>query len=139
MWICSRVQKYFRRIKKWMSQNPMVLDKSAFPDLEESDCYTGPFSRARIHQWVPISFLPSPLFFKLFFSYLIFLAMPCGILVPRPGIEPRPLAVKAWSLNHWTMPGNTPPTSHHLLKSPFCSLRHWLSRLLHTTLSIMEQ
>ncbi|EQB79203.1 anoctamin 3 [Camelus ferus] len=30
----------------------MVLDKSAFPDLEESDCYTGPFSRARIHHFI---------------------------------------------------------------------------------------
>ncbi|KAB0348291.1 hypothetical protein FD754_013148 [Muntiacus muntjak] len=48
----GRVQKYFRRIKKWMSQNPMVLDKSAFPDLEDSDCYTGPFSRARIHHFI---------------------------------------------------------------------------------------
>ena len=26
----------------------------------------------------------------------------CGILVPRPGIESRPTAVKALSLNHWT-------------------------------------
>ena len=26
----------------------------------------------------------------------------CGILVPRPGIEPMHLAVEAWSLNHWT-------------------------------------
>ncbi|KAF3821950.1 hypothetical protein GH733_007324 [Mirounga leonina] len=42
----------FRRIKKWMSQNPMVLDKSAFPNLQESDCYTGPFSRARIHHFI---------------------------------------------------------------------------------------
>ena len=25
----------------------------------------------------------------------------CGILVPQPGIEPRPLAVSAWSPNHW--------------------------------------
>ncbi|ELW48950.1 Anoctamin-3 [Tupaia chinensis] len=48
----GRMQSYFRRIKKWMSQNPMVLDKSAFPDLEESDCYTGPFSRARIHHFI---------------------------------------------------------------------------------------
>ncbi|KAL6087732.1 hypothetical protein STEG23_027142, partial [Scotinomys teguina] len=48
----SRVQTYFKRIKKWMSQNPMVLDKSAFPELEESDCYTGPFSRARIHHFI---------------------------------------------------------------------------------------
>ena len=26
----------------------------------------------------------------------------CGILVPQPGIEPRPLAVKEQSPNHWT-------------------------------------
>ena len=26
----------------------------------------------------------------------------CGILVPQAGIEPRPLALVAWSLNHWT-------------------------------------
>ena len=26
----------------------------------------------------------------------------CGILLPRPGIEPQPSAVKAWSPNHWT-------------------------------------
>ena len=27
----------------------------------------------------------------------------CGIVVPQPGIEPRPLSVKAWSPNHWTI------------------------------------
>ena len=26
----------------------------------------------------------------------------CRILVPRPGIEPAPLAVKAWNPNYWT-------------------------------------
>ena len=26
----------------------------------------------------------------------------CGILVLRPGIEPMPPAVEAWSSNHWT-------------------------------------
>ena len=26
----------------------------------------------------------------------------CGISVPWPGIEPRPLAVKVWSSNHWS-------------------------------------
>ena len=25
----------------------------------------------------------------------------CGILLPRPGIEPVPSAMKAWSPNHW--------------------------------------
>ena len=27
----------------------------------------------------------------------------CGILVPRPGVEPPPPALGAWSLNHWTL------------------------------------
>ena len=31
--------------------------------------------------------------------------MACGILVPRPGIEPGPLAVRVWSPNHWTARG----------------------------------
>ena len=26
----------------------------------------------------------------------------CGILVPRPGIEPMPPAMEAWRLSHWT-------------------------------------
>ena len=33
---------------------------------------------------------------------LFFLATPCGISVPRPGIELGPTAVKAGSPNHWT-------------------------------------
>ena len=28
--------------------------------------------------------------------------MACGILVPRPGIEPSPPALEAQSVNHWT-------------------------------------
>ena len=28
--------------------------------------------------------------------------MACGILVPRPGIEPVHPALEAWSPNHWT-------------------------------------
>ena len=38
--------------------------------------------------------------------YFIFLAAPCEILVPQPGIQPRPLAVKVWSPSHWTV-GNS--------------------------------
>ena len=46
----------------------------------------------------------------------------CGILVPQPGIEPGPLAVKAQSPNHWTskeFPGPTPlslplQATHHM-------------------------
>ena len=36
------------------------------------------------------------------------LGLSCGIwdLVPRPGIEPRPPALRTWSLNHWTIRKN---------------------------------
>ena len=38
------------------------------------------------------------------FFFFFFLPRPaaCGILVPRPGIEPAPPAVEAWSPNHQT-------------------------------------
>ena len=41
---------------------------------------------------------------KMFFGrrFLWPRCMARGILVPQPGIEPVPAAVKAWSLNHWT-------------------------------------
>ena len=44
--------------------------------------------------------------------FFFFLAAPCvyGILVPQPGIEPRPSAMKAQSPNHWTT-GDLPSLS----------------------------
>ena len=36
------------------------------------------------------------------FSFFWPCHMACGILVPQPGIEPRPSKVRAQSLNHWT-------------------------------------
>ena len=35
-------------------------------------------------------------------SFLFLCHPACGILVPQPEIGPVPLAVEAWSLNHWT-------------------------------------
>ncbi|XP_076863663.1 anoctamin-3 isoform X2 [Brachyhypopomus gauderio] len=40
-----------RQVKSWLPRNPMKLDKEALPDLEETDCYTAPFSRARMHHF----------------------------------------------------------------------------------------
>ncbi|KAM4734716.1 anoctamin-3 isoform 4-T4 [Anableps anableps] len=40
-----------QQIKSWLPRNPMKLDKEALPDLEETDCYTAPFSRARMHHF----------------------------------------------------------------------------------------
>ena len=66
-------------------------------------------------------------------NHPLFLRMACGVLVPRPGIEPAPPAVEAQSLNHWTareVPGNHPwclscPAypSHLLL---YCLLLSWV-------------
>ena len=39
---------------------------------------------------------------SLIFFFFLSLPVACGILVPQPGIEPRPSAVKMWSINHWT-------------------------------------
>ena len=45
------------------------------------------------------------LHFYLFILRIVFVSLSgaCGILVPWPGIEPGPSAVKAESLNHWTI------------------------------------
>ena len=47
-----------------------------------------------------------PFSFLFFFFFFFFFGWPhhmaCGILVLRPGIEPRSLVVKVQSLNHWT-------------------------------------
>ncbi|XP_048804208.1 anoctamin-3 isoform X1 [Lagopus muta] len=45
------LQRNMRELKSWLPRNPMKLDKEALPDLEETDCYTAPFSRARIHHF----------------------------------------------------------------------------------------
>ncbi|TRY85854.1 hypothetical protein DNTS_011885 [Danionella cerebrum] len=40
----SCFQHRFQQLKSWLPRNPMKLDKEALPDLEESDCYTAPFT-----------------------------------------------------------------------------------------------
>ncbi|XP_014328349.1 anoctamin-3 isoform X1 [Xiphophorus maculatus] len=47
----SRFHLRCQQIKSWLPKNPMKLDKEALPDLEETDCYTAPFSRARMHHF----------------------------------------------------------------------------------------
>ncbi|XP_036399069.1 anoctamin-3 [Megalops cyprinoides] len=47
----GRFQLRWRQLKSWLPRNPMKLDKEALPDLEETDCYTAPFSRARMHHF----------------------------------------------------------------------------------------
>ena len=42
------------------------------------------------------------LFLSFFLSFFFFGLTACGILVPQPGTEPGPSAVKAQSPKHWT-------------------------------------
>uniref|UniRef100_A0A8D0GCK5 Anoctamin n=1 Tax=Sphenodon punctatus TaxID=8508 RepID=A0A8D0GCK5_SPHPU len=50
-WRSKTMGRNMRELKSWLPRNPMKLDKEALPDLEETDCYTAPFSRARIHHF----------------------------------------------------------------------------------------
>ena len=81
-----------------------------------SDCLRSPFDITLNFVWLSCFFVcmmfqtylvQFPPFFQgpYFFFFLSFFwlcCMACIILVPWPGIEPRPLAVKAWGSNHWT-------------------------------------
>ena len=52
-----------------------------------------------------LNWMPDPqaeVFFVCLFVCFGLCHMACGILVPRPGIEPGPSAVRVWSPNHWT-------------------------------------
>ena len=51
-------------------------------------------------------------FFFFFWSQLA----ACGILVPQLGMEPKPPALGAWSLNHWT----TMEVLRLVIMSPIC-------------------
>ena len=44
---------------------------------------------------------PSIFTFSYFYLFIWSCHMACGILIPGPGMEPRPLAVRAQSPNHW--------------------------------------
>ena len=73
--------------------------------------------------WISLQSLPpsSHSLVKLFVClFLVFWPhhAACGILVPLPGIEPVPPAVKVWSLNHWT----TREIPHFLLCVPLCQI-----------------
>ena len=76
------------------SFKPLLMEGRKLPCLEDTQAalQRGPHSeelRPRPKLVFCGFFLPHP--------------MACGISVPRPGIKPRPLAVKVQRLNHWTI------------------------------------
>ena len=61
--------------------------------VSEEDVNTKPFCNTTL----------TGLFFLFFLVFFLWLqSFSCGILVPLPGIEPRPFVVKALSHNLWT-------------------------------------
>ncbi|XP_048404739.1 anoctamin-4 isoform X3 [Stegostoma tigrinum] len=48
----SRMEKSLSRFRGWLPRKPMKLDKDTLPDLEDTDCYTAPFSQQRIHHFI---------------------------------------------------------------------------------------
>ncbi|XP_032893782.1 anoctamin-4 isoform X2 [Amblyraja radiata] len=50
--LLSRMEKRLRKIRRWFPRKPMRLDKDVMPDLEDTDCYTAPFSQQRIHHFI---------------------------------------------------------------------------------------
>ena len=67
--------------------------------------------RFLVSGFFPLPFISTALLFPLSYLYYLFaffffefVAMlpSMRILVPRPGIEPMPLVVEMWCLNHWT-------------------------------------
>ena len=63
-----------------------------------------PFWRTTISLYYWLSLIIELNSVTLFFTYriLFFLAIPCSILVPWPGIKPSPSTLRVQSLNHWT-------------------------------------
>ncbi|XP_067855317.1 anoctamin-4-like isoform X2 [Heptranchias perlo] len=47
-----RMEKRLSRFRGWLPRKPMKLDKDTLPDLEDTDCYTAPFSQQRIHHFI---------------------------------------------------------------------------------------
>ena len=84
---------------------------SVFNALAQTSIISNPQECSVLFPWLNpcLSAIHSPAWSKNFFSLSFWLyCMTCGLLVPWPGIKPRPLAVKAWSPNHWTTYGISP-------------------------------
>ncbi|XP_069760568.1 anoctamin-4-like isoform X2 [Narcine bancroftii] len=47
-----RMENCWKRFRRWFPSKPMKLDKDILPDLEDTNCYTAPFSQQRAHHFI---------------------------------------------------------------------------------------
>ncbi|XP_062913667.1 anoctamin-4-like isoform X3 [Mobula hypostoma] len=47
-----RMERSLNRFRGWFPRKPMKLDEDILPDLEDTDCYTAPFSQQRMHHFI---------------------------------------------------------------------------------------
>ena len=64
--------------------------------------------------------------------------MACGVLVPWPGIEPRPLEVKSWSPNHGTARESLQFNSYTCIYDGSIEMKNWGSETWCELLKIAE-
>ena len=77
------------------------------------------FRRARSLFLFSFPFSPSSYFLFFFCTFRFWPCRDaCGILVPRPGMEPAPPAVEARGLNHWTTREVPPSSLSAVLRTP---------------------
>ena len=78
--------------------------------------------------------------FTTHLNFILFWAcnMACGVLVPWPGIEPRPLEVKSWSPNHRTARESLQFNSYTCIYDGSIEMKNWGSETWCELLKIAE-
>ena len=106
------LSRTFQIVTSTLPERPTGLRCPLLAHAHSAVPSVNPTTSVKVPSWIP-AYIQSPtlcLIPDLFFSLLPFFFLfcfglhhlACGILVPWPGTEPRPLAVRTWSPNHWT-------------------------------------
>ena len=97
--LCIGWRKYWSFSCSISLSNSPLFPQHFFFFFCHTSRHVDPSSLTRGRVWICIFYCkPLELFLVIYWP----ICAACGILVPPPGIEPRPSAVKTWSPNHWT-------------------------------------
>ena len=81
----------------WVRRSPSLLWQGSRARTAEKNKLQGSGS-----SWPFLLLLSSVSFGKLHHFFFLLRRAACGILVPRPEMQPAPVAMEARSLHHWT-------------------------------------